>query len=963
VLVTVTSTLATFCCGARLKTTSRIVFFPILFCVGILVGENTRSEPLATGKLLDEGHVLHAQDVGSFPVNMVVSPDGKFAITSDIGYRQAIWAVRLGDGTGTGQIPFPNKTMFRDSSGHSGKGATAEKPDLPDRHKGAESPTIANPSPRLRSLKTFGLYYGLAVAADHTIYAAQGANDTIAVLSLKADGSLIAKSTIQMQPQDFPAGVCLDDRGHLYIANQHASGENPYASSGSVAVFDTSKGEEIGRYSFRESFHGTTNYPLAICALRDGSKVYVGSERDNAVYVLRTVTPTKPTLAATIAVGTHPTALLLDRSQRRLFVANADSDTVSVIDTATDRVVSTLLMRPSVARDLAGCTPTSLALSADERRLFVTLADLNAVAVVDLTTEQLSGFIPTGWYPTSVAITPDHEHLLVANAKGVKARVPNVGRDPKTNQPARAASPLDLLEGDVQLLPIPDEVELSRLTRTVMTNNRLDTLNRQTTNPLAYLGLKSGKITHILYIIKENRTYDQVLGDLPQGNGDPSLCIFGRDVTPNLHALAERFVLLDNLYACGEVSGDGWVWSTQSMANPYVERNVAYSYSGRGRKYDFEGENNGYPTAGFPARDPDDKPTATNPIFKDGGQAIPDVAEAPGGHIWDLGRKHAISIRNYGFFESFDDDETGTVGGPDNYAAASGLQPSAHNLEGITDLDFRRFDLKYADSDAPSIWFKKSGDENCLFPRKTYGKYEAPSRFSEWHREFQMLLDKTPNGAAVPALTFIRMGQDHTQAASSGAHTPRSDCADNDYAIGQVVEIISHSPIWEHCAIFVIEDDAQSGADHVDCHRTTGYVISPYVPPRSIDHRFYNTVSYLRTIEQLLGLPPMTQYDATADCLRSWTNGEPQNREPYVAIIPSKELIAERNPDVHALKHDDPRRSLVVRSDAMDFVHPDAAPTDELNEIIWRTVKGANATTPESKSSALQQLFKGHDHD
>ena len=214
----------------------------------------------------------------------------------------------------------------------------------------------------------------------------------------------------------------------------------------------------------------------------------MGSERDNAVYVLRTVTPTKPTLATTIAVGTHPTALLLDRSQGRLLVANADSDTVSVIDTATDRVVSTLLMRPSVARDLAGCTPTSLALSADERRLFVTLADLNAVAVVDLTTEQLSGFIPTGWYPTSVAVAPDHEHLLVASAKGIKARVPNVGRDPKTNEPSRAASPLDLLEGDVQLLPIPDEVELKRLTRTVMSNNRFDTLNREKTNPLAYLG-------------------------------------------------------------------------------------------------------------------------------------------------------------------------------------------------------------------------------------------------------------------------------------------------------------------------------------------------------------------------------------------------------------------------------------------------------------------------------------------
>jgi YVTN family beta-propeller protein len=941
--------------------TSRIVCCAILCCVAILVTDSARGEPLVTGKQLDEGRVLHAQDVGSFPVNMVVSPDAEFAITSDIGFRQAIWAVRLSDGTGTGHIPFPNKTMFRDSSGHSDKGAIAEKLTLSNRHKGAKSPEISNSLPRLHSHKTFGLYYGLAVAADRTIYAAQGANDTIAVLSLKADGSLVAKTAIKTRPQDFPAGVCLDDHGYLYATNQHIGGENPYMSSGSVAVYDTSTAKEIGRYTFSESFHGTTNYPLAICALHDGSKVYIGSERDNAVYVLDTSTPTKPNLAATIAVGTHPTALLLDRLQRRLFVANADSDTVSVVNTSTDRVERTVLVRPSIARNLPGCSPTSLALSADERRLFVTLADLNAVAVVDMSTEQLAGFIPTGWYPTAVAIAPDHEHLLVANAKGVKARVPNVGRDPKTNEPARASSPLDLLDGDVQLLPIPDDVELSRLTQTVITNNRLDTLDRQKTNPLSYLGLKSGKITHILYIIKENRSYDQVLGDLPQGNGDPSLCIFGRNVTPNLHALAERFVLLDNFYACGEVSGDGWVWSTQSMANPYVQRNVAYNYSGRGRKYDFEGENNGYPTAGFPARSPDGKPTATNPIFKEGGRPVPDVAEAPGGHIWDLCRKHGISIRNYGFFESFDDDETGIVGGPDNFAASSGLQPSTHDLEGITDLDFRRFDLTYADSDAPIAWFKKSGDANCLLPTKTYGKYKAPSRFSEWYREFQMMLDKAPNGTAVPALTFIRMGQDHTSAASSGAHTPRSDCADNDYAIGQVVEAVSHSPIWEHCAIFVIEDDAQSGADHVDCHRTTGYVVSPYVPTKSVDHRFYNTVSYLRTIEQLLGLPPMTQYDATADCLRSWTAGETQNREPYTAIMPSKELIAERNPDIHALKQGDPRRKLVARSDAMDFVHPDAAPTEELNEIIWRTVKGPNETTPLSKSSTLQQADNARD--
>jgi Phosphoesterase family len=308
-------------------------------------------------------------------------------------------------------------------------------------------------------------------------------------------------------------------------------------------------------------------------------------------------------------------------------------------------------------------------------------------------------------------------------------------------------------------------------------------------------------------------------------------------------------------------------------------------------------------------------------------------------------------------------EEEGVGGGPDNYPTATGLRPAGHDLAGATDLDYRRFDLKYADSEAPNVWFQKSGDPNCLFPLKTYGKYDAPSRFAEWQREFRLMLDNSPDGSAVPALMFVRMGVDHTTAASSGAHTPRSDVADNDYAIGQLVEAVSHSPIWEHTAIFVIEDDAQAGADHVDCHRTTGYVISPYIPRGSVDHRFYNTVSYLRTIELLLGLPPMTQYDATSDCLRSWSDGEVVNSEAFDAIMPSKETIADRNPEKEALGQDDPWRDLVVQSDAMDFAHPDSVPSNELNAIVWRTVKGIDSKPPVAKVSPLAKIIGDGDGD
>ncbi|MES1227900.1 MAG: hypothetical protein ABUL72_04460, partial [Armatimonadota bacterium] len=271
-----------------------------------------------------------------------------------------------------------------------------------------------------------------------------------------------------------------------------------------------------------------------------------------------------------------------------------------------------------------------------------------------------------------------------------------------------------------------------------------------------------------------------VLGDLPKGDGDPSLTLFGREVTPNLHALAERFVLLDNLYACGEVSGDGWCWSTQGMADAYVQRNVPYQYSGRGRKFDFEGHNNGYPTGGSPAADEHGKPLATNPALKNGAKPIPDVAST-GINIWDRARESGVSLRNYGFYLFFNDHNTGLPGGPDNYPVIAGLQPPGHDLAGVTDADFRRFDMDYPDSDAPSLYFKQTGDAHCLYRTNEYGDSKAPSRFSEWNREFQMMLAKDPSGESVPALMLVRLPMDHTSGASAGRHTPRSYVADNDY--------------------------------------------------------------------------------------------------------------------------------------------------------------------------------------
>jgi hypothetical protein len=450
-----------------------------------------------------------------------------------------------------------------------------------------------------------------------------------------------------------------------------------------------------------------------------------------------------------------------------------------------------------------------------------------------------------------------------------------------------------------------------------------------------------------MYIVKENRTYDEVLGDVPQGNGDPSLVLFGKDVTPNQHALADRFVLLDNLYACGEVSGDGWVWSTQGMADAYVVRNVPYNYSGRGRRYDFEGENNSYPTAGLPAKDEKGTPWAANPAFTNGLPAIPDVANT-GRNIWDSAREAGISLRNYGFFLYSADGSVGLADGPDNYPTAPGLLPPGHDLAGVTDIDYRRFDLDYPDSNAPNDYFKKGDNKNYLFDRTAYGKREMPSRFAEWNREFQMMLTKDAGGAAVPALMLIRLPTDHTVGAKSGKHTPKSYVTDNDYGLGQIVETISHSPIWTSTAIVVIEDDAQSGGDHVDAHRTTGFVISPWIRAHSVDHRFYNTDSMLKTIELLLGLKPLSQFDAVADPIMDW-DSSPANADPYHAILPSTELVGQRNPNARAMSASDPRLQMALRSGEMDFTHADAAPAQELNEIIWKSVKGVDSHMPASR--------------
>jgi YVTN family beta-propeller protein len=958
------------------QSNSRIVlkFAPALAAISLLAvafppaaraADTTQPTTLPTGRSIDSPIVRDARNVGSMPMNLVISPDGKFAVTTSDGSREKLCSIRVSDGTEVSSIDFPTSKLAHSN----------------------------------------GLYYGIAFGPDGRLYAAQGAEKKVAICTISDTGVLQKNGFIPMYPHDFPAGVAIDGNGLVYVTQNDPTineGQGPaddpgvpqgnrpakFGTTSSVSVHDPATGMEIGRYFFKDDL-GLSHFPLAVCVTRDGSRLFVGSQRDDAVYVLDTSDPTSIKLVTALGTGSHPICLLLNKDQSLLYVANAQSDTVSVVDARSLKIINTVLLRPDAVRDLAGATPTGLALSSDGSTLYVSLGDMNAVAVIDLAKSEgpaVRGYFPVGWYPTSLALAGDH--LFVTNAKGDRAVLPNPPKGKRA-----AVSPLELFEGTLWRVTIPQGADLDAMTQQCLTNSRLTPQYIDRKNPLQGVSLASGNIQHVIYVIKENRTYDQVLGDVPAGNGDPKRCIFGREITPNLHALADRFVLLDNFYCSGEVSGDGWTWSTQAQANEYTIRNVPYQYSNRGRTFDYEGTNNDYPAGGFPAVGLDGKPLSEDPRFEKGAKPVPDVAASAGGHLWDMARKHGLSYRNYGMFMTNQTVQDGKVSIPDNYPDSAGVQPGGRDLAGITDLDFRRFDLHYPDSDAAARLETATGNVAFRWEKVVFGQSNVPSRISEWKREFAMMLDKDRSGKGVPALMTVRLGTDHTYGAKGGRPTPRCMVADNDFAIGELIEAVSQSPIWKSCAVVILEDDAQNGPDHVDAHRSPAYIVSPWIKKGAVDHSFQNTVSMLRTIECLLNLPPMCQYDAASNVIDDWDTA-PNNAEPFTPQMPPAQLMLERNPkpkkgqpeaepgpqpvdpelkpapkpaapgpgqgddenekpsssrsEVHFPDLDDLKtaQDLAAASELMDFSKADQVPADLLSAVIWKTVKGPDAEVP-----------------
>jgi YVTN family beta-propeller protein len=928
------------------------------------------------------------------PLNIVISPDGRYAVTTSSCLDVRLSTLRVSDGAVVSSLSFP-----------------------------ADDPSIPNG----------GLFYGLAFDPTphnntYTLYAAQGAYGTVAVLTLAADGTLTQQtptgtipgkpspvSILSYLPLDQPAGIAFAS-GYIFMANYFSVNLLAnYQQASTLSIYRVSDSKRLGFYPFNDAANtNTPSFPYAVVAKSDASRAYVASQRDGCVYVLNTTDPANISLVATIPNLTHPSALLLNKAQTLLYIANAGSDTISVVNVVNDQlnVTATVLLRPANVSSLPGVSPSGLALSPDEKTLYASLGDFNAVGVIDAGTNQLNGYIPVGWYPTALAATPDGKALLVVNGWGTRAMNPNPQLDylnpdvllfntNATPVPAWVAAPgpgyvLNSIPGNVSRIDLTRALpSLAASTAQVILNNQnTPAMGSSADRMLAGIGIKSGKIKHVIYIIKENRGYDQVLGDLPRGNGDPSLTIYGREITPNQHALAERFILLDNFYNNAPVSGEGWVWCTQSVANAFTIKSIPYIYQMALATYEinysFEGQVNGYVTGGYPARDQDNNclSNTCQPA-----SSIPDVAEAPGGYIWDGVKAAGLTYRNYGFFLSSGaaaktlpspppSDPQNYQSIPDNYPNKPNLSPPGHiptppgQVAGLSDYDYRKFDFNYADSDA---WVKygfqaadlglTTGTLPCPNGNPSTGCYASlnspikaqgqaqPSRFSEWNREFQEMLKQDPTGNSVPAFMMVRFMRDHTMGLNPKNGSPRAMMADNDYAVGELVQAVSHSPIWKSTVIFVIEDDAQFSNDHVDTHRSFCQVISPWIKRGTVDSRFYDTNSVLKSIELLLGLSPMSQYDHFSNPIMGGWDTAPDNSAAYTAILPPRDVIGEVNPSIESYASNDPRLRLAVLSSKMNWKVADAAPYRLLNEVLWKDARGPNAKMPKPRVSKLSALF------
>lgn len=688
-----------------------------------------------------------------------------------------------------------------------------------------------------------GYYVGLAFSPDgRHAWASDGPGGALHAFRITGQ-SLTETQHIKLadnrgNQHPWPAGIAVSGDGNkLYVAGN---------LDDTLRVVDPSSRSVLDTVAV-----GHLPYGVALNAA--GTRAFVTNWGASSVTVIDTTTDT---VVRTVAVGMHPCAILANPVGNDLYVANGDSDSVTVLDGSTGSVRRTIDLTPYAGAPV-GAGPNGLTVSPDGKTLYVANGGDDDIAVVQLgnatTPDHVAGLIPTAWYPSGVAVAPSGRTLFAINMKGLGAG-PHL--DPTTYWPA-------FMHGTLSTIPVPDAGQLAAYTAQVSANDRFGAPPGVPSGSVIPSGPgDSTPITHVIYVMKENRTYDQILGDLGKGNGDPSLAIFGQDVTPNQHALARRFVTFDNFYADAEVSADGWSWTTGAYANGYIQRNWPVDYNGYGRPYDFGGFGEGT-TAGLPG-------------------------EHPGrGFLWDQMATAGVPYRNFGFFV---DDPVD-------------LQPSIPGLLGHTDMKYPGWDLMVPDQ----------------------------VRIDRWLQVFQGYQAR----GSMPAMQFVYLPSDHTAGTTPRARRPDAMVADNDLALGRLVEAVSHSSFWGSTAIFAVEDDAQDGPDHVDGHRSTMFAISPYTQTGAIDSTFYSSVSVLRTMELIMGVPPMSQFDAVATPMSAAFSGT-ANLRPYTAVVPGVSLFAKNT-------FESPMAAASLR---IDFSNPDLIPMRLMNRILWKAMRGPDSRMP-----------------
>ncbi len=811
----------------RIKTSISIIFlFLLTFSFNSVFGQSLKEiesnrVSLPNGwKLTPVGKLL---PLGDLPLNIAVSPSGKLlAVTNNGQSDQSI------------QLIDPDKMQLLDS------------------------------------VITAKSWLGLTFSRDGKYLYASGGNDNWIMRYLIKDQKLVPSDTLVIGrpwPEKISiAGIAVDDKQQmLYTVTKE---------NNSLYVYDLKEKKVKKQIPL-----GGEGYS---CVLSDdGKMLYATCWGCDKVILFDT---RKQEIAGSIPVGDNPNDLCITRNGKYLFVANANDNSVSVISLEQKRVIE-ILNSALYPNSPSGSTTNSLALSDDEKTLYIANADNNCLAVFDVSNPGQSfskGFIPTGWYPTCVRIVKNT--IFVANGKGLTSKANPEGPSPVSKKVSSAHHSeiikgkvqyiAGLFRGTLQAISTPGNEQLGIYSKSVYNNTpykkETEMISKgEEGNPIPLRVGESSPIKHVFYIIKENRTYDQVLGDMPEGNGDSTLVLFGKNITPNLHALAKQFVLLDNFYVDGEVSADGHNWTMGAYATDYLEKNWPTSYGSRGGSYPAEGE----------------RETANN---KDG-------------FLWDFCKKYGVTYRSYGEF-------------------VSDLRPNIPVLKDHFCPYYVGWDLSIRDT----------------------------VRFQWWKRDFEELLAK----GQVPQFNSLRFANDHTEGLRIGRPSPLAFAADNDLAVGLFIEYLSHSPIWNESLVIIVEDDAQNGPDHVDAHRSTAYVAGGFVKQGFVDHTMYSTSSALRTIELVLGLPPMSQYDAAAEPLWRCFN-KTANHAPFKSTPNRIDLNLKNTAE----------NTFSKLSETFNFNQEDRIPDAQFNEVIWAAIHGINIPCPAPVHAAFFTTVREKDED